>query len=128
MLDGRGAAHGMTRSHACSGLALSAYTRTESSEVVTLLVTRSAHSIRQSPIMRRDGQEWGSWRESAGRTFRLYPRLHNDGRSESLCESTAHFYTPYLSLGQSSGITSSKRACLRNVWITPGQIDVMYGV
>src|SRR5688572_5028183 len=128
MFDGRGAAHGMTRSQAGSGLALSAYTRTESSVGVTLLVTRSAHSIRQSPIMRRDGKEWGSWRESAGRTFRLNPRLHNDGRSESLCESTAHFYTEYPSLGRPSCTLSMNRAGPRNVWVTPGQIDVMYGV
>jgi len=118
----------MTAFHADHWLVTSARTRTASSAGVTLLVTHSALSFRRDAIMRRDGKEWGSWRESVGRTFRLDPRLHNDGRSESLCESTANHYTQYQSLGRASGTTSSKRACLRNVWITPGQIDVMYGV
>jgi hypothetical protein len=108
-------------------LGTNAHTRTASSVGATLLVTHSALSFRRDPIMRRDGKEWGSWRASAGRLFSLNPRLHNDGRSESLCESTANSYTQFLSLGRASGTTSSKRACLPKMWITPGQIAVMYG-
>ena len=127
MVDGDRAAHGMTRSQAGSGLALSAYTRTESSMGVTLLVTHSARSIRRSPIMRRDGKEWGAWRESVGRTFRLYPRLHDDGRSESFHESSTSVFTQYRPLGRAACTMSMNRAGLRNVWMAPGQIDVMYG-
>jgi hypothetical protein len=127
MHESHGAAHGMTRSQAGSGMALSAYTRTASSVGVTLLVTRSAHSIRQSPIMRRDGKEWGAWRESVGRTFRLYPRLHDDGRSESFHESSTNVFTQYRPLGRAACTMSMNRAGLRNVWIAPGQIDVIYG-
>src|SRR5688500_16893350 len=127
MHSGRREPRYMTGSHAGHWLVTSARTRTASSVGVTLLVTHCAQSFRRDAIMRRDGKEWGSWRESVGRTFRLNPRLHTDGRSESLCESTASHYTQYLSLDRASGTTSSKRVCLRNVWISPGQIDVMYG-
>lgn len=126
MASGR-ATHRKSDSHASHWLATDAHTRTAASVGVTLVVTRSAHSIRRSPIMRRDGKEWGAWRESVGRTFRLDPRLHNDGRSESFHESGSNVFTQYRPLGRAPCTLSMNRAGLRNVWIAPGQIDVLYG-
>ena len=96
----------MTGSNGRSWLPTCEHTRTASSVGVTLLVMRSALSFRRFAITRRDGREWGSWRESVGKTFSLNSRLHDDGRSESFRESGSSIFVEYRPYGPAANTTS----------------------